>query len=521
MSSPAGSSPDDDFHMASIWCGQGDRDGLCEPGPTAETRKLPASFQELVCYSFKPDVAASCQGPNFNEPHSNTITTDRGNFGTPVYPGGFYAVLSVFASDHITSSAIAIRLFNSALFIALLAVAAWALPRNLRFPLIGGTLVTVIPVGAFMIASANPTSWSITSATVTTIAMLGYFRTSGRQRWILAAIAAVAILIGVSARGDSSVYVIIGMLAASVLGFGYKRAQWKTLILPVVVSLIAVVLYLSSPQATVTADGTAFAHNNPGMGLGTLLYSNLVELPQLWSGLFGLRWGLGWLDTALPAVSWLPPLVVFGAMVFTGLRIMNARKSVAMIGLGIAFVMIPLYALVANKVLVGAEVQPRYLFPIFLMLVIVGLVPLGRREITLSWAQRIVIIAALSVSQSLALRSNLQRYVGSHGSLNIDFGAQWTPSGPFSPFQLWILGSVLFAVTLIALAILMDLPRRRGSELPLRDETPRSGAKIDAPAAQASQPAASLTAAVEEPRIGERSRASHAQDGAEGLPTRA
>ena len=44
FASPVGASPDDEYHMASIWCGAGIRDGLCEEGDSPNERRVPASL---------------------------------------------------------------------------------------------------------------------------------------------------------------------------------------------------------------------------------------------------------------------------------------------------------------------------------------------------------------------------------------------------------------------------------------------------------------------------------------------
>ncbi|WP_187976722.1 DUF2142 domain-containing protein [Mycetocola sp. JXN-3] len=459
VSSPAGSSPDDDFHLASIWCAQGDREGYCAPGSDAQTRTVPAAFEHITCFAFHPDVAADCQRPQIDQAGGGVVT-GRGNFATPVYPGGFYLVLSTLVSDNLPLSSVLMRLFNSALFVLMVGATAWALPRRLRFPLVTGILVTIVPLGIFLIASTNPSSWTITSAAVVFSATIGYFTTHGRRRIILGSLAALGILIGVVARGDSSVYSVIALVAGAVIGFRGFRSNWRRLIIPAALALVCVALYLLSPQATVTAGGSAFSTHSPQASTGELIYRNLMDLPQLWAGLFGAGWGLGWLDTAVPASAWFPALLIFGAVLFAGLRVMSRRKVLATLALAAAFVLIPLYTLVINRVSVGTEVQPRYLFPLFLMLAVATLLPVKKESVSLSTGQRWVIILGLGLAQSLALRENLHRYVGSHG-FQLDHGARWSPIGPLSPMTLWIVGSILGFAVLIALSLLAGRRRVR------------------------------------------------------------
>jgi hypothetical protein len=58
--SPMGSSPDDNFHLTSIWCGQASPDAICAEGDSAVTRTVPAILLEAPCYAYKPELSAEC-----------------------------------------------------------------------------------------------------------------------------------------------------------------------------------------------------------------------------------------------------------------------------------------------------------------------------------------------------------------------------------------------------------------------------------------------------------------------------
>ena len=50
--STVGSSPDDNFHLPSIWCGLGLREGLCEESGDPATRLVPSALLDATCYAF-------------------------------------------------------------------------------------------------------------------------------------------------------------------------------------------------------------------------------------------------------------------------------------------------------------------------------------------------------------------------------------------------------------------------------------------------------------------------------------
>ena len=87
IASPVGAAPDDDFHLASIWCALGDREGLCAPGDEADERTVPERLIESSrCFASYPEQSAQCLVDDETQ-----VSTSRGNF-TGIYPPVFYAV---------------------------------------------------------------------------------------------------------------------------------------------------------------------------------------------------------------------------------------------------------------------------------------------------------------------------------------------------------------------------------------------------------------------------------------------
>ncbi|WP_156109921.1 DUF2142 domain-containing protein, partial [Cryobacterium sp. MLB-32] len=88
LASPVGSSPDDDFHLASTWCATGEDTSMCRLVGNEQQRSLPNSLLASPCYAFKSDMSASCQGTMFDR-NDNFVTSDRGNF-SGAYPPVYY-----------------------------------------------------------------------------------------------------------------------------------------------------------------------------------------------------------------------------------------------------------------------------------------------------------------------------------------------------------------------------------------------------------------------------------------------
>ena len=452
LSSAVGSSPDDDFHLSSIWCGLGDRDGLCDTTGDPDTREVPRDLViDAVCYAFDPLRSADCQGEDFGNNPTDTVETPRGNF-TGLYPPVFYAVAGLAASDDVSASVIAVRVFNGALFVGLVTAAFLLVPIRLRAPLLAGVVLPIIPLGMFIVPSTNPSSWAVLSAAVLWIAVLGFFETTGRRKAGLAVLATLATLIGAGARADAAIFAVIGLAGGTFLAARRDRLFLRDMVLPVALAILAVVLYMSASQSGAAATGLS---DSPPDGLSAwlgLFAYNLINVPTLWVGVLGLG-NLGWLDTPLPSAVWVGVLVVVVATVARGLRRGEPRKYLAVAGLVALLFLLPAYILTQSNAVVGAQVQPRYIMPLVVMLCGVALLhsPSPSRR---SRGFLVVAAVVLALAESLALFINIRRYVTGLDtrSFDLDVGLEWWwPALPATPTAVWVLGSLTFALALALL----------------------------------------------------------------------
>lgn len=445
FASPLGGSPDDDFHLASTWCGLGDRAGLCEPTGDSSSRLIPEQIAEsAICYAYHPDVSAACQGSYPTDQAAEMVFATRGNF-EGLYPGVFYMVTGLLASPNIEASAIAMRVLSSAIFVGLTTALFIALPPRRRATLAWAWLISLVPLGVFIIASNNPSSWAVIAGGSLWISLVGYFETSGRRRMALGAIAVIAAVLGAGARADAAVYAVIAAVVAMVITFETSRRWLLSTILPVVLIVIAAAFYLSASQGSVAAAGDAMASGGSETSPLTILAANTLNLPLLWVGVFG-SWGLGWLDTTMPGVVSIGALVSFVVVVFAGLAATSRRKNLAVLIVLGALIVFPSYVLWKALAVVGAEVQPRYILPLIVLLAGVMLLNVGERGFHLSLLQRYVIATILTIAHAVALHFNLRRYISGLdvGSWNLNEHLEWWWGG-LSPMVVWIIGAAAFS----------------------------------------------------------------------------
>lgn len=448
LSSPVGATPDDDFHLASIWCGLGDRAGLCEnPDDDPVKRFVPTPVTTATCFAFNPGASGAC----WNGEEGGMAEVRRANVDR-LYPPVFYGTLSIFASGNVGASVMAMKLFNCAFAVGVLTAVFYALPRKLRPALVISVLATAVPLGTFVYGSTNPSSWALLSAATVWVSLYGALEVTGRRRIVLASLAIFGTLIGAGARADSAIYAVFGVVIALLLGARRSRSQLIPFVAAAAIALISVVFYLTAWQGASIVGGLDSAR--PPLS-GSQHLSNFFEAPTLWVGAFG-TWGLGWLDTAMPAVVPVMGAAVFWGAFFVGLRRATLRRGIAVaIAIG-AMWLVPVVLLGQSRMMVGELIQPRYLLP--LLIIAVG-VASARFDAEVAWRGMRIILAgaALTMAFGVALRTNIQRYTTGLDAFSLDPGANaewwWAYAPP--PFATWVGGTLAFAAVIIGFAVLI------------------------------------------------------------------
>lgn len=458
LASPIGASPDDDYHIASIWCANEARSDLCAPDPINGEgwRLVLPGITTAPCFVADESASAGCQ--EWSAELTPQVAADHGNW-IGAYPPFYYAAMNLLASTDIQASALAMRFVSIALFIALTTVLAVLLPASLRLPLIVGWSVTLVPLGSYLIASNNPGSWAMIGVGSAWLAAMGWFRSAGRRAWVFGALTAFSVLLAAGARTDAAVYAIIGLGIASVLSLERSRAFALKLILPAVLALVATVLFFSSGYAAVAQGGlnggiVDSAARDP---LAVLAF-NIVSIPQLWTGVFG-SWGLGWRMEVWPGFAMVEfaTLVVFIGLASLGIRRMYPQKAVMTIALVATLYLLPVYILTVGSSVVGENVQPRYILP--LVVVLGGLLmirPAAEAPLQPGRWHVIPAIVLLSGANAIALYINLRRYITGFDieRLSLERGAEWWWTGlAVGPTVVWLIGALFFAAAITVLGL--------------------------------------------------------------------
>jgi len=454
FASPVGSTPDEAFHLQSIWCAGGTPTPSCGDGPTPDTRSVADDLVDgSVCYANEPTRTPACQGEDFGDDLTQELETSSvGNF-TGLYPPVFYFTMNLFTSDNLQLSVLAMRAFNSALFIGMVTLLFFLLPVQRRPTLLISFAATLVPLGIFLIASVNPSGWAIMSAGMLWIALLGFFETTGRRRVALGVFATVATVMGAGARADGAVYSVLAVAAVLVLQAERSRRFLLLAIVPVALSIVAALFFLSAGQSNAASTGLSLIRG--GYSKYVLIVENFLNLPSLFVGVFG-SWPLGWFDTPLPAIVPFAGTMTLGGLVLLGVGTSYARKTVAVLGGVVVLFLFPLVLLYQSDSRVGDQVQPRYILPILVILLGVILLQRNGGALRVNWVQALLFASALSISNAAALHANIRRYVRGVGigGGNLDVGVEWWWDAGPSPMTVWVVGSLSFALVLLWLGFL-------------------------------------------------------------------
>jgi hypothetical protein len=455
LSSPVGSSPDDDFHMGSIWCSDVLRQHPCEPTETPPESgqryvRVPValSSETIACFAFKPSESAACTTPIVER---GGLGASRANDGA--YPNGFYAFMSLFVFGASGRSVVLLRVISWMLCVGLIAASVLVSQRTARRPEVVAVAVTSVPLMLFVFASVNPSGVTIAGCTAYVFSGIAALTASETNAWRRAAIVAVlSALCALASRPDAGVWLGLGSVTIVLFAVTSRARITPRLLLPIITALVAGMYFLVLGGSSAVQSG--IVETATDRSFGDTWFTNVTEITSLWAGAFG-TWGLGWLDTTMPTLVWFCSLSAAVGVVVVGLGTIDRRRFGVLGWQLVVMVVVPLYLLTADDAMVGETVQPRYLLPAIPAAVAVVLLhrPGARAREILTGAQPYVIGALVALANSIALHTNLRRYVSGvdRAGFDLDHGREWWWGQAPSPMLCWLAGSLAGAVVLTLL----------------------------------------------------------------------
>lgn len=468
LASPPGASPDDGYHLAGIWCGRGYDDARCVEAPGSEDAAVfvPQTLSAVTCTAFDNSRSADCvldalalSPSQLDRAMSGNIRGER--------PGLYYRTMHTLVSDDFPAAFARIRVANATLLILLVAMTAGLAAPDVRRALLATWVVASVPLGLFLVTSLNTTAWGLIGIGTLWANTTTALRPGGMLRRLAALLVAVlGAVLAVGARTEGSSHVAVA-LAAVFTWWALDRwgadelarirrlpsAQRRALA-GVALALLAGIGMLVTPRLLRTGlwrDLVKGWDRLRERGLGNPLVALSQEIPELWTGGLGDRWGLGWLDTPMPPLTSVTIIVVYAALMTLGLQHASLGRRTAALLLLVAMFALPLLSLLQFGLVVQEELQPRHYLPV--LFVLLGIV-LSRGDRTsapfaLTRGTSLVLAAGLSVAHAMALLVTQRRYTSGLVELRyVDLTRPiewWWAHGP-SPLIAWAVASVAYAV---------------------------------------------------------------------------
>lgn len=455
---PIGSSPDDDYHLSSIWCTRDGAPGVCEPSDSNATRMLPTAVVDAsACYRFQIGPSAGC----VNQSLTGSTVTERVNQVQRLYPGGFYSALGPLIGADVDRSVMIMRIANAALASLLILGILLLTPPGIASAAMIAIATTFVPLGLFITGSTNPSSWAVNGLIASWAFGLAWLRSSRlntRRGYALTAAFFISSALVVASRVDSNAYLVLVLLVIATLhGWRATLALRARAAFLLAIALVAVGTYVHTSSLAIAGvglggSGTPLGSAESGLGL---LASNLVQLPVLLQGIVG-GWALGWNDAAMPPVVFVTGVFVLGAVTLRGLEASSRRVAGASALAAAGLLLVPLVFLQIQRLGVGDVVQPRYLLP--LLTLAVATISLGADDDVPPALRRLTALALtalLSSSAVLAHWALLHRYAaGSEQPLfALDLAIEWQPVAPIGPtLAVTSLATVVFMYSVFATA---------------------------------------------------------------------
>ena len=476
FSSPAGSGPDEGWHIGSIYCAFGEnydcdlyelasasqmnvttlktgdslklgsldvtidnKDGSI--APSVDVASVPWSLDE--CFRWNSSKSANC-GSIDDRPSRQDLPSDR-----DAYPSGYYKTMNVLTPINGVGKVLLVRVINLSIFLILFLLFIFNYKRTDKVPVLTAITMTLVPLAMFIIPSVNPSSWSYSGIVFNWVFLNQLLSTKIRSasRNFLMVGWLVAFLLAVSSRYEN-ILVIAAISSITVFSrYGFKTFLKLRIVvgISVISGILAISLFISKFGVI---SRNKFGDTLSQIGVADWIFHWIVRLPEVPIQVFGTG-GLGWLDTFVPFVV---PAVGFSLFVcaFLFSFINSDRKQIlVVISTALFLASVILSQAFQYRALMNNNIQGRYVLSLVTFLlgssIYVSKSPIQLFEIK---ALRQFAILAISFIHLLSLFVNTQRYVNgvsqSFSPIILTDTSWWWPNSPIGPNFLVILGSVSF-----------------------------------------------------------------------------
>ena len=463
LSSPPLSTPDENWHIANIWCARGPDESHC----------IEKNFATATArYNYAPPM---CAHRNALQPARCATPSDTSTIGPLFSPDGNYPstyreLMHQFIGSDGALSILRMKLFNGAVFVLILALLLYGTPPKVARSAVTALAVTLIPFSIWLITSINPSGWGISGvfgmwASVSALVHSRFGKSSEEtqsrsQQAALIGVFLLSALLATQARRDvaaMAVVVVLVLIAEPSIRSWKRLFSGKPLIalatlILVSISLVIRVLENSDFSFFGFRFPTEFRSLNPsGPTFNVWFTSWVTHFPAVFLDAFGNS-GLGeGHEIVVSRLVVLIGVLVVGGVLFFASTVKSSGQLASLALLVFAFACILWFASLEFDLY---NVPGRYVLP--LLPVIVGTyVNYSRSPVQLFDVPNIrrITIGLLGVAHALGLYAVVERYSsgfsGGIRSIPIRFDEWWWDFMPVGPNGIVILGSIGWIVFLV------------------------------------------------------------------------
>ena len=220
LSSPINATPDEGYHIPSIWCGHGIQERSCPeiPGNTS------ANTVQV------PDLSNLCFRRSVCNQQSEHILSIAG-IAKENYPKAYYWTMHHLVGPNMTQSVLAMRIFNATIASLLFLSQAILCTNKKYLSWLTGFTFTIIPLGMSLIASINPSGWAITGIANSWMFLLiakTMPKENRRKRIAAWALWAFASFMCIASRFDATIFLVVSNLIVLIATDSrIKKLNWK------------------------------------------------------------------------------------------------------------------------------------------------------------------------------------------------------------------------------------------------------------------------------------------------------
>lgn len=448
VSSPVAASPDEGYHLATIWCANGPSDGHCEyKGEGSNISRFVPEAVYNWCYQHKPNKSASCTSQVNQE---NLVNATRSAEAST-----WFRFLEIFSGEPVATHVIMIRIVSSTLTLLVIALAYLISNRRHRIALVLAGGLLFMPHGIYLISASHP-SGTVTALATIAIALINQLinkSMEGKSVRVALVLLGVSMFLLYDIRKEVFGYVLFVTLLITTIRWNStseKSNKIKSITVTGGLLLLAISVLLlqkfapSSLPLTLNVWGDGIDQSRSE---SYVLITNFLNFPSLFIGNFGY-WGLGALDTPIPMLVWILTTCSITAVIALSLYFSPKSNIVFFSLMSIFVIWLVLQILQSSKLYVGEEMQPRYILPLvamFFVTLIANSAVKRPEPANLNFLVMLVVSFA-STSNSISLWTTLRRYTSGLDSAEFDlnFNREWWWDFALDPNQVWAIGTIAF-----------------------------------------------------------------------------